>query len=329
MHFILSGAYRKALRWRWVAAHPVSEASPPTAPKPNPQPPSPAEAALIVNEAWRDPDWGTLVWTAMTTGARRGELAALRWTDLDLADGRETVWLRRAIRKADGQLAEADLKTHQQRRVALDPETTAILREHRTRWAARLAELGLEPDPRGYVFSGTADGRVWPVPASISQRYDRLADRLGITTTFHKLRHYTATELIVGGVDIRTVAGRLGHSGGGTTTLRAYSAWVSEADQRAAAGIGSGMPSRPRQLDEVERQQTKPRYPYEQVAADLRRRIIAGEIADGQHLPPETDVRATYGVSASTCRRAVALLRSWGMLRPTGRRVATRRHSLL
>jgi integrase len=53
-------------------------------------------------EAWRDPAWGGLLWVAMTTGARRGELCAIRRSSLNLDPGRETVWLRRAIRKDDG-----------------------------------------------------------------------------------------------------------------------------------------------------------------------------------------------------------------------------------
>jgi integrase len=185
----------------------------------------------------------------MTSGARRGELAAVQWTDLDLSEGRETAWLRRAIRKVNGLLTMADLKTHQQRRVALDPETVTVLRAHRARWVARLEALGLTLDPHAYVFSGASDGSTWPVPDGITQRYERLADRLGINTTFHKLRHYTATELIAAGVDVRTVAGRLGHAGGGTTTLGTYTAWVSDADQRAAASLGSGMPLIPEQFD--------------------------------------------------------------------------------
>lgn len=80
MHFILSGAYKRAVRWKWVAANRLPEAEPPAAPVPNPHPPSEAEAARIVNEAWKDPDWGTLIWVAMTTGACRGELCALRWS---------------------------------------------------------------------------------------------------------------------------------------------------------------------------------------------------------------------------------------------------------
>jgi integrase len=74
---------------------------------------------------------------------------------------------------------------------------------------------------------------------------DRLAHRLGIETTLHKLRHYNATELIASGVDLRTVAGRLGHAGGGTTTMRVYAAWVTEANQRAAEVVSSTLPRRP------------------------------------------------------------------------------------
>jgi integrase len=33
-------------------------------------------------------------------------------------------------------------------------------------------------------------------PDSVTQRYDRMVTRLGIETTLHKLRHYSATELI-------------------------------------------------------------------------------------------------------------------------------------
>jgi integrase len=48
-------------------------------------------------------------------------------------------------------------------------------------------------------------------PGTVTQRYKRMATALGINTTLKNLRHYSATELISGGVDPRTVAGRLGH----------------------------------------------------------------------------------------------------------------------
>jgi site-specific recombinase XerD len=46
-----------------------------------------------------------------------------------------------------------------------------------------------------------------------------MAARIGIDSTLHNLRHYSATELIAAGVDVRTVAGRLGHSGGGASRI--------------------------------------------------------------------------------------------------------------
>jgi site-specific recombinase XerD len=77
----------------------------------------------------------------------------------------------------------------------------------------------------------------------VTQRYGRLVARLGIKSHLHALRHYSATELIAAGVDVRTVAGRLGHGGGGATTLRVYAAWLSEADQRAAGVLAGRMPA--------------------------------------------------------------------------------------
>jgi integrase len=96
MHFILSGAYKRAVRWKWVSVSPVGQAEPPAAPTPNPRPPTAVDAARIASEAWRDPDWGTLVWVAMTTGARRGELCALRWSHVDLHPGRAVLGLKRS-----------------------------------------------------------------------------------------------------------------------------------------------------------------------------------------------------------------------------------------
>jgi len=44
------------------------------------------------------------------------------------------------------------------------------------------------------------------------------------STRLHSLCHYSATELVAAGVDLRTVAGRFGHGSGGATTLRVYAA---------------------------------------------------------------------------------------------------------
>ncbi|WP_431973964.1 tyrosine-type recombinase/integrase [Micromonospora haikouensis] len=247
IHWILSGALNRAVRWRWISVNPADQAEKPGMPQPNPHPPTASEAARLVTQAWKDPDWGAFVWVAMTTGARRSELCALRWSAVDLDAA--VLTLRSALYVDDaGKLREKDTKTHQQRRVALDAETVEVLRDQLARCEERASALGLSLAGDGYVFSPDPDGGRPLVPDTATQRFSRMAARLGMTTNLHALRHYSATELIAAGVDVRTVAGRLGHGGGGATTLRVYAAWLSESDQRAASALSARMPSRPRPM---------------------------------------------------------------------------------
>lgn len=326
IHYILSGAYKRAVRWRWVSTSPMGQAEPPSAPAPDPQPPTPDEAARLIAESFRvDPDWGMLVWLTMVTGARRGELCALRWRHVDLE--RTVVTVRRAIAQDGNDTEEKDTKTHQRRHVTIDPGTVTALAEHRERWERRAAALGIAPSPDAFVFSNSPDCSTSLKPSSVTQRYGRMAGRLGIDTHLHNLRHYSATELIAGGVDVRTVAGRLGHGGGGTTTLRVYAAWVAEADQRAAQGLAARLPPRPvaNTTSDVERARTDPRSPYERVAVELRARIETGTMSAGQQLPTGKQLGVEFGVATATAQRAVALLQSWGMVEVSrGRRAIVR-----
>ncbi|MET8251863.1 tyrosine-type recombinase/integrase [Micromonospora sp. NPDC005197] len=136
-------------------------------------------------------------------------------------------------------------RTHQQRRVALDAETVEVLRDQLARCEERASAIAMSLSRDRYVFSPDSDGGTPLVPDTATLRFSRMAFRLGITTNLHALRHYSATGLIAAGVDVRTVAGRLGHGGGGATTLRVYAAWLSESDQRAAASLMARMPERP------------------------------------------------------------------------------------
>jgi len=192
-----------------------------------------------------DEDWATLVWLTMTTGLRRGEVCALRWRDIHLDE--ETIEIRRNYILHKGIGTEKDTKTHQIRRIALDSGTIALLREHHRRTSERLDELDRKVTSETHVFTGvkTADHSKPYSPHAVSSRYREMAERLGIGTHLHALRHYSATELLSAGIDLRTVAGRLGHGGGGATTLRVYAAWVAGSDREAAEILGSRMPKRP------------------------------------------------------------------------------------
>lgn len=92
---------------------------------------------------------------------------------------------------------------------------------------------------RGKSFSAEVDGSVSWHPDSASRSFTRLCRRAEVTgVRLHDLRQYVATRLLSSGVDVRTVAGRLGHRNA-ATTLNVYSHFLAEADRDAADVLGS------------------------------------------------------------------------------------------
>jgi hypothetical protein len=206
--------------------------------------------------------------------------------------------------------------------VAIDAQTVGLLLAHRERWEQRCELLGVPFGDNRFVFSPEPDASAPYGPRSLSHRYRRLAMKLGLRSTrLHSLRHYSATELIAAGVDVRTVAGRLGHGGGGATTLKVYAAWVDEADRRAATTMAAIMPppvAAPRQ----------PRAPYEVIAAELREQITNGQLHVDDQLPTITELALRHGVAVGTAHRAIDLLRSEGLVEASrGRRAKVVRAS--
>jgi integrase len=243
-HAVLSSAYAAAVRWGWIAVNPMGTVQRPRTPTPNPDPPSPEDAARIVAAAWsEDVEWGLLVWLLLVTGARRGEILALRWQNLDLRTG--VLSIRHSVDAQRGTPTIKDTKTHQSRRISLDAATVARLIEHRERVVERCTEIGAAFGEQLFVFSYRPDHTRPCNPSGVTHRYARMVGKLGIRTHLHAIRHYSATELLASGVDLRTVAGRLGHSSGGATTLRVYAAWVSRADQAASELLARRLPAPP------------------------------------------------------------------------------------
>lgn len=318
VHFCLSGALARAVRWRWITVNPLDQAEPPRGSTSDPDPPTSEQAAAILNAALPDLMWGCFLWLAMTTGARRGELCALRWDRVDL--DRAVLTIRSSIAQKNTHTWEKDTKTHQQRRIALDADTVSLLRMYRAQCEQNAAAVGVAIAADGRLFSASVDHSTWLRPSSVSNRYARMCARLGWDMNLHQLRHYSATELIAAGVDVRTVAGRLGHGGGGSTTLHAYTAWVSEADQRAMKSSSVRMPALPvgpalaRASPAGPVPGGEPDSPYGRIAADLRAAIACGALTTGSPIPTVETLRMRYGVSVGTAHRAVAALAAEGLV---------------
>ena len=235
IHAILSGAFAAAVRWEWIDRNPAASAKLPKAPHRSPTSPTPAMVAAIIAAA-RDQELDLLalyVWLAAVTGARRGELCGLQWADIDLDAGLVHIAFSYLVRA--GQKMRKDTKTHQERTLAIDAVTIAVLAERKQHVQALMASVGAMLAPTAYVFTSDPAGLTPWNPDWVSHKVAELAEVAGVGLSVKALRHYTASQLLAGGIDLRNTAARLGHGGGGATTLRHYADPVSEVDRRAAA----------------------------------------------------------------------------------------------
>jgi integrase len=246
IHSIISSALDLAVRYDWADRNVAKNASPPHPRKREPEPPSPDQAARLLNLVWaEDEEFGLYLWTAFTTGARRGEVSALRENRFDLT--RQQVRLARNYLVKQGQHIEKAPKDGEGRVLSLNLLTCELFQERFQRRRAEARALGVQVPEDAFAFSPDPAARTAWNPDTMTHRYRRYARRVGITSSLKELRHYSATQLLAAGTDLNTVAGRLGHAEG-STTLKFYAQFTRPADQRAAAVI-------PSQLDGLRRKE--------------------------------------------------------------------------
>lgn len=231
VHTVVRSMYAQAVRWGIVTANPAAHATPPDIVGAPIEPPDPGAVGRLLAALDDDPRMGAFVRLAATSGARRSELCALRWDDIDLDRG--TLLIVRAL---DGTGGVKTTKTGRGKAMALDPATMNAL----ARWRAALAEhmLALRAGPPVWVFPSERDPTIPTRPDVMTHAWIRLRDRHGVTgVRLHDLRHFMASRMLAAGVDVRTVANRLGHANP-ATTLRVYAHLIPEADRAAADDLG-------------------------------------------------------------------------------------------
>jgi len=144
------------------------------------------------------------------TACRRGEILALRWSDLS-DDGH--VMISRSLTQTSEILDFKSTKTDNPRKIKLPDSVLVVLEDHRKRQHAFRQQFG--PDYRAdldLIFSNPDGTPLKPdsVSASVSLLFRKL--KLPKGTSLHSLRHTHASELLDIGVPLPVVSARLGHS---------------------------------------------------------------------------------------------------------------------
>ena len=169
VHGIIRRALTQGVRWGWITHNPAIDASPPRVPMKELKPPDPGQVVQLFRLAQEsDPELATFIMLAASSGARRGELLALRWSDIDLDRG--TLSIERGIVRVGDDLVEQGTKTHQSRRISLDSGTVTVV--------AGPSSAGDGASPIGRVHDHIGELRIQP----LRRRLDTLASGLDLSS---------------------------------------------------------------------------------------------------------------------------------------------------
>jgi integrase len=238
VHALIRRLLNQALKWGWILANPALNATPPRVDRVELEVPDVQTVTHIINFAQeRNPDIACFLRLAAVTGARRGELCAIRWRDFDKSGG---LSIKHSI--VDGrndELIEKGTKTYASRKVMIDTLTMRVVDSQRERSEERSKACGRRFSRNNFVFASSLDGSVPWRPHRVTLAFKRLCSELGISgVRLHDLRHFTATQMLASGVPVKTVAGRLGHANA-ATTLNVYAHALESSDADAAHLLGN------------------------------------------------------------------------------------------
>lgn len=190
------------------------------------------QAAATMLECLEDEplQFQVLIQLAIMSGCRAGELCALKFSDFDYDTCKMTV--ERSAYKLTGQpIAIKPPKDYEVRTITLNPhciELVKLLQAEKRREAQRLGTYWKDGE---WLFT-QVDGEIMH-PHTPTAQFRKFLAKHGLPhKKFHALRHSSATLLLYGGANIKTVQQRLGHAD--IVTTNKYLHAVQEADEQAA-----------------------------------------------------------------------------------------------
>jgi integrase len=231
MHVILKASMRQAMRWQILARNPVDAVDPPKIERATMRTYDLAQTADLI-DATRGTRMTITVILAVLCGLRRGEIAALRWRNVNLSAAQLAVTESAEQTKAGVRYKKP--KSEKGRTVALSVRMVNELRSHRVQQAEELLKLGVALTDDTFVVA-QADGSPLQPRTITHQWHQLLANNKSLPRfRFHDLRHAHATHMLSSGVHPKIASERLGHSKVGIT-MDLYSHVLPNMQEGAAA----------------------------------------------------------------------------------------------
>jgi integrase len=233
LHVILKDSMRQAVRWQILARNPVDAVDAPKSERAAMTTYDLAQTADLI-DATRGTRMTITVILAVLCGLRRGEIAALRWRNINL--GAAQLAVTESAEQTRAGVRYKKPKSGKGRTVALSARVVNELRRHRVQQAQELLKLGVPLTDDTFVVA-QADGSPLQPRTITHQWYQLLANHKALPRIrFHDLRHAHATHMLSSGVHPKIASERLGHSKVGIT-LDLYSHVMPGMQEDAAARV--------------------------------------------------------------------------------------------
>jgi integrase len=230
-HRLLSKALNDAVDWEMVNTNVAQKAKPPKPKKFRATFYSKEELEKLFEAAKTNIVYYPMIFTAGHTGARFGELRALKWADIDFNNRRMTI-TKSAYVDEEAKVQIRDLtKGGKDRTIVIGKKLMNVLKGHLERYQELKNRLGDSFNPNDLVFFNSHGN--YTNPRELHRIYKRAIQQAGLRDSrFHDTRHSHASILLQKNVHPKIVSERLGHSKIGIT-LDLYSHAIPSLQEQA------------------------------------------------------------------------------------------------
>ena len=232
-HGLISTVLEQAVKESLIPFNPASRATLPKLEQKEPDYFQPEEVAAIRDALESEPmKWKVLTHLYLITGARRGEILGLKWSEVDFERNRIHIH-NNLLYAVDCGIYEDTPKTKKsQRYIVLPEQTMQLLKQWKAVQAAERLKLGEYYQNNDLLFTKT-DGTPMH-PDSITNWLKKFSKRHNLPHCHpHAFRHTMASMLYYSGMDSVSISKRLGHAQV-STTANIYAHVIESADQKSA-----------------------------------------------------------------------------------------------
>ena len=239
-HRLISTVLEQAVKESLIPFNPASRATLPRTQKQVPNYYQPETVTAILEALESEPIfWNALVHLMLVSGCRRGEILGLKWNNVDF-DHRKIFICNNILYTPDRGVYEDTPKTDKSiRYIALPAETMQLLKRYKAWQSEERLRVGAYYVNQDFVFASDNGSPIHP--DSVTTWLTRFSKRHNLPhLNAHAFRHTAASLLLYNGVDIVSVASRLGHSSP-STTANVYSHVIADADEKNADIIADAL----------------------------------------------------------------------------------------